>query len=66
MNRARAISVLENIRLEVDLSINRFENLKKMVDDVVFWLQECDQSKASGPTGDEATDFIIATLMGEK
>jgi hypothetical protein len=37
-----------------------------MVDDVVFWLQECDQSKASGPTGDEATDFIIATLMGEK
>ena len=74
MNRDRAISALEHIKLEVDLSINRFENLKKMVDDAIFWINGCDgdknpdinPDKASGPTGDEATDFIIATLMDTK
>lgn len=69
MNRDRAISVLKNIRLEVDLSINRFENLKKMVDDAIFWINGCDgdknHDKASGLTGDEASDFIIQTLTGE-
>jgi hypothetical protein len=74
MNKLRAISVLEQIKIEVELSMNRFENLKKMVDDVIFWIDGCDgdknpdinPDKVSGPTGDRATDFIIATLKGEK
>jgi hypothetical protein len=70
MNKIRAIGVLEQIKLEIELSMNRFENLKKMVDDAMLWINGCDgdknPDKASGPTGDEATDFIIATLMDTK